>query len=154
MSVTALRRGLAAACCLLICALMPSTAAASARHNQLETGVVKAINHVRSANGLPRLSASFGLARAADAHSASMLRRNTMSHGAFSSRVRRYVHVRRVGENLAWMSRCSANAIVNMWMNSPSHRKVLLTRSFTRVGVGQRASSRVCFVTADFGSAR
>jgi uncharacterized protein YkwD len=154
MSVTALRRGLAAACCLLVCALVPSAAAASARHNQLETGIVKAINSVRAANGLRALSASYGLARAADAHSASMLRRNTMSHGAFGARVRRYVRVRRVGENLAWMSRCDANAIVNMWMNSASHRRVLLARTFARVGVGQRATSRVCFVTADFGSSR
>jgi uncharacterized protein YkwD len=59
-----------------------------------------------------------------------------------------------VGENLAWMSRCDANAIVNLWMNSATHRRVLLARSFARVGVARRSSSRVCFVTADFGTAR
>ncbi len=154
MSVTALRRALAAACCLLVCALTPSAASASARHNGLESGVVRAMNSVRASYGLPALRASFGLARAADAHSASMLRRNVMSHGRYASRLRRYVRARRVGENLAWMSRCDANAIVNMWMNSSAHRTVLLTRSFTRVGVGQRSSSRACFVTADFSSAR
>jgi uncharacterized protein YkwD len=83
-----------------------------------------------------------------------MLRSNTLSHGAMGQRVRHYVHARGVGENLAWMSRCNANAIVQMWLNSASHRQVLLTRSFTRVGVGQRSSARVCFVTADFATSR
>ncbi len=82
-----------------------------------------------------------------------MLRHNVMSHGAFSSRVRHYVHVRRAGENLAWMSRCDAQAIVDMWMRSAEHRKVMLTSSFRRVGVGRRSSSSVCFVTADFATA-
>jgi uncharacterized protein YkwD len=154
MSVFALRRCLAAACCSLVCVLMPSTASASSRHNRLEANVVRAMNSVRASYRLPALRSSYGLARAADAHSASMLRRNVMTHGAFASRVRRYVRARQVGENLAWMSRCDANAIVRMWLNSPAHRRVLLTRSFTRVGVGQRSTSRACFVTADFSSRR
>jgi uncharacterized protein YkwD len=137
----------------MACALVPATASASARHNRLESGVIRAMNSVRASYGLPALRPSSGLARAADAHSASMLRTNVLSHGAFASRVRRYVRVRRIGENLAWMSRCDANAIVQMWFNSAAHRRVLLTRSFTRVGVGQRASSRACFVTADFATA-
>src|SRR5690349_764854 len=124
MSVTVLvRRGLAAAC-LLVCLLVPSTASASARHDRLEAGIVRAINHVRSSYGLPALHSSSGLARAADAHSASMLRRNVMSHGSFSSRVRRYVRLRRIGENLAFMSRCDSGSIVQMWLNSAPHRAV------------------------------
>jgi uncharacterized protein YkwD len=67
--------------------------------------------------------------------------------------VRKYVRVRRVGENLAWMRRCNANSIVRMWMNSAGHRHVLLSSSFRQVGVGKRSSSRVCFVTADFATA-
>ena len=153
MSVTALRRGLVAACCLLVCALMPSAASASARQDRLEAGIVRAMNRMRATHGLPALRVSGGLARAAEAHSRTMLRRNVMSHGAFGARVRRYVRVRRVGENLAWMNRCRANTIVQMWMNSSGHRHVLLSRSFRRVGVGQRSSSRACYVTADFASA-
>ncbi len=153
MSVTVpVRRGLAAAC-LLVCFLLPSTASASARHNRIEAALVRAMNQVRAGYGLPALHSSAGLARAADAHSASMLRRNVMSHGAFTSRVRRYVRLHRVGENLAWMSRCDPNAIVRMWLNSAPHRRVMLSRSFRRVGVGQRSRANACFITADFGSA-
>ena len=153
MPVTALRRGLAAACCLLVCALMPSSASASARHDRLEARIVNAMNSVRASYGLPALRRP----------TASRARRTPIPPPCCAARSCRtgpsaagppYVRVRRVGENLAWMSRCGANAIVQMWLNSPSHRHVMLSRSFARVGVAKRSSSRVCFVTADFGTAR
>jgi uncharacterized protein YkwD len=40
-----------------------------------------------------------------------------------------------------------------MWLNSAPHRRIMLSRSFKRIGVG-RSGSRKCFVTADFASAR
>src|SRR5690349_1823231 len=101
MSVSAVRR-LVVVAFMLVCAVLPSTASADAT----ESGIVHAINRYRAQYGLPALSTSRGLSRAADAHSASMLRRNVLSHGAFSARVRHYVRVRRVGENLAWMNQC------------------------------------------------
>src|SRR6478609_5847029 len=154
MSVTVpVRRGLALAC-LLVCLSLPSKASASARHDRLEAGIVRAINHVRANYRLPALRASSGLARAADAHSASMLRHNVLSHGAFSTRLRHYTRARRVGENLAWMTRCNPGSVVQMWMNSPGHRRVMLARSFKRIGVGRRAHPGRCFVTADFSTAR
>jgi uncharacterized protein YkwD len=154
MSVTMpVRRGLAAAC-LLACVAMPAKASASTRHDAVEAGIVRAMNQTRAAYGLPTLRPSSGLARAADAHSASMRRHNVVTHGAFGARVRRYVRARKVGENLAWSSRCNPGTIVRMWMKSPAHRRVMLARSFRKVGVGRRSRSNVCFVTADFSSAR
>jgi uncharacterized protein YkwD len=150
-AVNAVRRALLAAS--IVCVLAPSTASASTRHDATEAGIVKAMNAVRAHSGLAALHTSAGLARAADAHSASMLRSNTLSHGAFGQRVRHYVHFRRIGENLAWMSRCSAAQVVTMWLNSAAHRHVMLSPSFRRVGVARRSSSSACFVTADFGSA-
>ena len=84
-----------------------------------------------------------------------MLRQNTLKHGNYSKRVRRYVRrVSRVGENLAWMRGCDPSDIVAMWARSSGHRRVMLSRSFRRVGVAQRSRSNACFVTADFGTAR
>jgi uncharacterized protein YkwD len=149
MSVTALRR-LVVVACLLLCAAVPSVASADAT----ESAIVHAMNRYRAQAGLPALHTSGGLRRAAHAHSASMLRHNTMSHGAFFARVRHYVHARSAGENLAWMQRCNAQAVVNMWINSAAHRQIMLTRGFRRVGVGRKANSSSCFVTADFATAR
>lgn len=147
-SVTYVRRWLAPALVTAVLVLP-----AGARADSTERSIVHAMNAVRAANHLPVLRSSSRLARAADAHSASMLRSRVLTHGSFSRRLRRYVHSRKVGENLAWMSRCDASAIVQMWLNSAAHRAIMLSPSFRRVGVGKRSGSGMCMVTADFASA-
>jgi uncharacterized protein YkwD len=153
MSSKALRRAPLAA--MIVCVLAPGSAAhASARTDRLEAGIVRAMNEYRAQHGVPKLRTVRGFARAADAHSAKMLRENRLKHGAVGKRVRRYVRAQRVGENLAWMEGCDPSQIVQMWAGSRGHRRVMLSRSFRRVGVAQRSRSNVCFVTADFGTAR
>lgn len=152
MSVDFARRALLAVFAACLCA--PAPAAASARHDRTEAAIIRALNNVRADRGLPTLAASRALARAADAHSAQMARTNRAGHGDYRRRVRRYASARLVGENIAWMDRCSARRIVALWMRSSTHRRVVLSRSFRRVGVAQRSSSRLCFVTADFATAR
>jgi uncharacterized protein YkwD len=149
-AVHAVRRALLAAS--ILCVLFPC-AASAATHDSTEASIVRAINAVRARAGVAALHRSRGLARAADAHSAAMLRTNTLSHGAMGQRVRHYVHARGVGENLAWLTRCNAAQVVRMWLNSAAHRRVMLSPSFRRVGVAARSTSTACFVTADFGTA-
>jgi uncharacterized protein YkwD len=136
----------------------PAAQAASARVDGGERAVVRTINRARAAYGLRALRSHRRLARAADAHTRSMLRSDYFSHGAFSQRVRRYVSFRRIGETIAMATRCSARKVVRMWLNSPPHRAVLLSRGFRRIGVGRRkgrlGATRACLVTADFGSRR
>ena len=151
-----------ALCCafttLFFVASAPPANAAGPRLDRGERAIVRAINRTRAHYGLHRLRAGHRLARAADAHSRSMLRANYFAHGSFASRVRRYVTFKRVGETLAWSSRCSARGFVRMWLNSPGHRAVLLSGGFRRVGIGRRKGSlgarRACVVTADFASRR
>jgi uncharacterized protein YkwD len=141
-------RGLVAA--LLVIAVVP--ASASARPDRTELAILRAMNKVRAQNHLPRLHVSGALARAADAHSAAMLRSGNFSHGAVHARLRRYTHARAIGETLAWYSRCDSGAIVGMWLNSAPHRAILLSSRFRRVGVGKRSGPSKCMVTADFAS--
>ena len=131
----------------------PCTASASSRQDRTEAAILRALNRVRAEHGLPRLRVDRALARAADAHSATMLRTGVFSHGAVNARLRRYTSKRAIGEALAWMNRCRSAKIVSMWMNSPPHRKILLARKFRSVGIGKRASSALCMVTADLASA-
>ena len=143
---------------LTFAAAAPAAQAASSRVDTGERAVVRAINRARAAHGLRALRSHRRLARAADAHTRSMLRSNFFSHGAFSARVRRYVSFRRIGETIAMTSRCSARKVVRMWLNSAPHRAVLLSRGFRRIGVGRRkgrlGATRGCVVTADFASRR
>jgi len=139
-------------------AAAPAAQAGGPRFDAGEREVVRAINRARSHHGLRRMYAGRRLARAADVHSRHMLRADSFGHGAFSQRVRRFVRYRRIGETIAMTSRCSARRVVRMWLNSPGHRAVLLSRGFRRVGVGRRVgrlrSQRACLVTADFASRR
>ena len=136
----------------------PAAQAASSRIDGGERAVVRAINRSRAAHGLRALRSHRRLARAADAHTRSMLRSDYFSHGAFSSRLRRYVSFRHIGETIAMSTRCSARRFVRMWLNSPPHRAVLLSGGFRRIGVGRRkgalGATRACLITADFGSRR
>lgn len=157
-----MRRLLAALCALPCLFAVPiSTPAASAAGPRLDRGersLVRVINRVRHKHGAPRLHAGRRLARAADAHSRSMIARDFFAHGAFAQRVRRFVPYRRLGENLAMTSRCSTRLVVRMWLRSAPHRAILLSRSYRRVGIGRRVgrvgARRACMWTADFASRR
>jgi uncharacterized protein YkwD len=139
---------------------LPGTAGAMSRS---ERNVVRIVNHVRHQYGLGSLRGSTRLARAADSHSRNMVRRNFFDHTSpdgtsFDRRVRRYTSARSVGETLAAVSRRSRAAAltVQLWMQSPPHRAVLLSRGFHRIGVGRKrgdlgSGARTVF-TADFAS--
>ena len=143
---------------LVFSSAAPAAEASSPRMNAGERAIVRAINRARAAHGVRALRGHRRLARAADAHTRSMLRADYFSHGAFSSRVRRYVSFRRIGETIAMRTRCSASAFVSMWLHSAPHRAVLLSGTFRRIGVGRRkgalGSTRACVITADFASRR
>ncbi len=152
-SARTLLRALVAAL-LLATIVVPASAAASSRQDRTEKAILRAMNKVRAQHGLATLRVDHALARAADAHSAAMLRSGVFSHGSVHARLRRYTHKRTVGETLAWLSRCNSRKVVQMWLNSAAHRQILLSSRFRNVGVGKRASSARCMVTADFASAR
>jgi uncharacterized protein YkwD len=147
---------------LLLAAPAPRAAAATPRMDGLERAIVRGINRQRARAGLRRMRPSRSLARAADFHTREMLAANYFAHssrngGSFATRIRRFVRARTVGETLAWRSRCgrrAARQFVSMWMHSPPHRAILMSRSLHRVGIARRTgrlgSRRVCMVTGDF----
>ena len=112
------------------------------------TAVVREINRRRAARELGRLGADPRLALAAQRHSRDMVRRGYFSHvtpdgRGMTTRVRATGYLRDVtwwglGETLAWgAGPCSTPAsIVAGWMDSPSHRRVMLSRRYVEVGVG------------------
>jgi uncharacterized protein YkwD len=159
------------ACSVVVCALTlpalrpPSADAASSRLDRAERKVIRLVNHIRARHGLRRLAVSPALASAASVHSDDMLRRRFFGHASsdgtpMSTRVHRFTRAHWLGENLAIVSRrgSTAQRVVWMWMRSPAHRRVLLSRSSRRVGVSKRAG-RVgqmpgAVYTADFASLR
>ena len=138
----------------------------------LERSIVVEINALRTSRGLPRLAVSRSLALAARSHSRDMALAGYFSHTsrngrAFDTRIRHFYGSRgyrtwRAGENLLWASpEVDADRALQMWIDSPAHRRILLTRAYREVGLsamhivtgrGSYAGLEVTIVTADFGA--
>ena len=140
----------------------------------VRTAVLCLHNAERARHGLPRLSESSRLRRAAVRHSSHMVNARFFDHTAPSGatmldRIRRtgYTSGARgwsLGENIAWGSGRLATAaqIQRAWMQSPGHRANILKRSFRQIGIGIRtgvpvhlsASQPGATYTTDFGYRR
>ncbi len=127
------------------------------------SGLLSAMNQARAANGVPPLTRSAVLTRPARRHSSHLAATGALTHtGAdgkpFYTRLygAGYPRTKAVAENLAMTGGCSsdmAGTIVEMWLKSPKHRRNLLSRRYSKIGVGvvaDAACERTAF-TADFG---
>lgn len=106
------------------------------------------INRERTSRGLRELQLNSRLSSAAQAHTSDMVRdryfaHNSRSGGDVVDRVRSRGYLSNVrswmvGENLAWGSgtRSTPRSIVDAWMNSPGHRRNILTGRFREIGIG------------------
>lgn len=160
--------------CLLVFAVCLAAPAASApaaaapkatsSDRDLQRQILRIVNKVRARHRLPRLRRQPLLARGASLHSAFQLDAGRPSHATpegtrFAERLRRYTRARTIGETIAWVASAEgAAAVVRMWMNSRSHRRVLLDRRFRRLGIGSRSGElnghAMTVVTANFASSR
>jgi uncharacterized protein YkwD len=156
--------------------VVPSPAGASSQHpaaslSSLEQGVLTDINALRKEHGLAPLRLSPSLSAAARQHSSEMAARGYFSHdsangSSFDRRIARYYpmgrsHYWSVGENLLWSSPdVDAGSALDMWWNSPEHRKNMLTARWCEIGLsavhvtsapGTYGGREVTIVTTDFG---
>ena len=150
----------------------PGARARPERRPSLEAAVIRALNGARTSEGLQPLHSSPGLRSAARGHSRSMLDDGFFGHESadgtgFSDRIRHYYSNRgwrtwSVGEALLASQGLSidATAIVKAWLESPSHREIILSPAFRDAGIGAlytpsapRAfgGAQTVVVTADFG---
>ena len=161
-----------------VCALAVPAIAAGGTTNgvsaedSLERGVLAEINALRAQHKLAPLKLNVRLTRAADAHSLAMAKRGFFAHesadgSAFWKRVKRFYSDRgfsrwSVGENLLWSSPgIDAAGALQMWLDSPPHRKNLLMPQWREIGLsavsvsaapGVFGGRQTTIVTADFGT--
>jgi uncharacterized protein YkwD len=170
-----LGRVLALAVSLGLCVATSAGARSDEAHasalRPLERSVLIEMNALRRQRGLVPLRLSAGLAAAARRHSMEMANRSYFGHNSVSGEVfsRRIAHFYpigahsfwSVGENLLWSSaELNGAAALNVWLNSPEHRAIMLSARWRDVGVGAvytRSATGVyggrdvTIVTADFG---
>lgn len=140
----------------------------------LSRDVLTEVNAVRKSHGLAPVRLSARLNAAAAQHSNEMARVGYFAHesadgGAFDKRLARFYpmgssHFWSVGENLVWAAPdLSAEEALKLWMNSPPHRKNLLTSRWREIGIsavhsdsapGSYGGGPATIITTDFGVRR
>ncbi len=112
--------------------------------NSRTRSVRNAINAERRRNGRSNLRCDRGLRRAAQGHADDMCRTGHFSHTSRDGRVltdrlnAARATYRVAGENIAF-GQTSVTQVVNGWLGSPTHERVLNDRRFGRTGVGYAA---------------
>jgi uncharacterized protein YkwD len=110
--------------------------------------LLAAVNRTRRTHGLRPLAYSGALANAATEHAKALATAGMFTHDwpttgrLFSSWIRGFYPARgyrawSAGENLLWASPGFTPAsAVQQWLDSPAHRRVLLTKSWRELGIG------------------
>lgn len=134
-----------------------------------EAAVLKLINETRRSRGLAAVRVAGALDRAALAHSRDMIARDYFAHSSLTgagvaarargagysvSGYQRWY----VGEVIAWGTgtRGSPASVLKAWMNSSTHRQVILSARWRDVGIGCsrgtfKGLSGTVMYTVDFG---
>lgn len=120
----------AAALALLAPAAAPSTAGASGA-----AGATSAINSVRAQYGLPALKPTTSLRSTSSGWASYMIRHDVFQHD-YRPHVGRRFHV--FGENIAifFGGHGGPRTVVQAWLHSAPHRRIMLSRTFRYIGVG------------------
>lgn len=114
---------------------------------QMAQQVIDLTNAQRKQRGLPALQADTKLSNVAQTKSDDMQKSGYFSHtsptyGSPFDMMRDFgITYRTAGENIAQGQR-SAQEVVNAWMNSEGHRKNILSKDFTHIGVGYDATGK------------
>ena len=126
-------RGIAAL--LAVTVALGAAPAAPASAGDAEAQMVRAINGIRRAHGLPRLRPADSLFDSAARYARRMMRTDHFGH---LSRIPVAPRWRTAGEALEWHTgwRLRPRRTVDEWMASREHRAILLSRRYTRIGVG------------------
>jgi uncharacterized protein YkwD len=113
----------------------------------LQRSIVAQINAVRRSFGRSRLTPSTQLLRAGQQHARELALNGLFAHewsdgSPFGSWIQRFyprgsARFWSAGENLAWSTpELTAAGAVELWLNSPAHRRTLLDKGWKQVGVG------------------
>ena len=111
------------------------------------------IDRLRARRGLRKLDVDGRLAKAARRHANDMVDRHYFSHYSpagsdVADRARRTGYAKRtcawrLGEVLAWgvEGRSTAAATISAWLDSPDHRRILVSNRYSDLGVGTVAGT-------------
>jgi uncharacterized YkwD family protein len=113
--------------------------------SETESRVIELTNAERRKNGLPNLQADTSLSNVAREKTNDMQKNNYFSHtsptyGSPFDMMRDFgIKYKTAGENIA-QGQQTPEQVVNAWMNSEGHRKNILSKDYTHIGVGHNSN--------------
>jgi uncharacterized protein YkwD len=144
--------------------VLPAAAAsASTARATVDTLMLRELNRIRASAALPLLRLDLRMSRHAVSHAREMARTRVLAHGPWDERVARSSgRSPRTGEVIGWLTRTlqreEAAALARAWLDSPTHRSVLLDAGFRRIGVGRAtgtlSGAPTTIYTVDFAAPR
>jgi uncharacterized protein YkwD len=117
------------------------------------SAVICLVNAERTARGINAVRRDSDLAQAATAYSLDMAQRQFFAHvspdgDSLGDRLKAAGYGKpgdgwRAGEDIGWGTgdRATPNALVDAWMNSDHHRRILLSGTYKEIGVGVAAGA-------------
>ena len=136
----------------------PAPAPAPAPSSSLEQETLNGINFIRQQNGLRTLSVAGAITAAAVAHSADMAAADQMSHSGTDGsnagqRMAAAGYTWRMYGEIVAAGYNTPEAVVNAWMNSPTHKAVIMMPDFNEFGIGlQYSAAGRAYWTVNFGT--
>ena len=98
--------------------------------------MIAKVNEMRRSSGLPTLHTSEALVGSSRSYARYMLRNDYLGH---LSSIQAGGSFRFVGETLAWHNgwKPRVGSTFSQWMNSPSHKAVLMSATYRCIGAGR-----------------
>lgn len=112
-------------------------------YTKIETEILDLINAHRQSTGLATLQTLDIISNTAETHTSYMINTGEVSHDNFESRSEQLIEnadAKIIGENVAY-GYSSAEGVVNAWLNSDGHRKIIESSIYTHFGISTKANS-------------
>ena len=109
-------------------------------YSQIENEISDLVNEYRVKNNLSTLAVLNIVSSVADSHTNYMIQNGAVSHDNFQERVanlKNNANAKSIGENVAY-GYSSAQSALNGWLNSPEHKKIIDTSTFTHFGISTK----------------
>jgi len=112
-------------------------------YSVMETEILNLVNEHRNSIGLSSLNTLNIISGVADGHTNYMIKVGTVNHDNFPQRSQTLMdnaNAKSVGENVAYGFN-SAQGVVNGWLNSEEHKKIIENPNYTHFGISTDSNS-------------
>jgi len=112
-------------------------------YSAIETEILDLVNEYRQSIGMNSLTILNIISGVAEGHTDYMVKNGIVSHDNFSQRAEtltKQADAKSVGENVAY-GFGSAQGVVNGWLNSEEHKKIIENESYTHFGISTESNN-------------